>query len=300
MIQFDNVVANLFKATQPLIGTVVENRRLSHQRHGENHDVRHVVISYKEPYPYIPGQSVGIIPAGIDPKTNKPYQLRLYSIASDRHGDLGDNQSVSVCVVRHFWNDPKTGLQHIPGVGSQYICNLKPGDQVQMTGPVGKHFIIPGNSQNRDLILTATGTGIAPYRGMIRELFKNGYQGRLFLYFGVPYRDCVLYDDEFSAFQKKHKNFFYRLAISREETNPFQDEIPTRENRMYVQVRMHEDRAALKEVLSKPDSVVYLCGLKGMEAGIFPVLEHIGKSLGSSTSFTDQLKKDHRLLVEVY
>jgi hypothetical protein len=32
-----------------------------------------------------------------------------------------------------------------------------------MTGPVGKHFIIPGNSQNRDLILTATGTAITQH-----------------------------------------------------------------------------------------------------------------------------------------
>ena len=45
--------------------------------------------------PYREGQSIGIIPDGID-KNGKPHKLRLYSIASSALGDLGDSKTVSL------------------------------------------------------------------------------------------------------------------------------------------------------------------------------------------------------------
>ena len=170
---------------------------------------------------------------------------------------------------------------------------------VTLTGPVGRHFLLPDDFKNRDFIFVATGTGIAPYRGMLKEMFEAGFEGRVWLYFGVQYGDVVLYDKEFETY-RKHKNFFYIKAISREEKNPIPSVIPTRENRMYVQVKMYQDCKALGETLAKKDSMVYLCGLKGMEAGIFPVLEKIGAEFGVKESFVAKLKAEQRLRVEVY
>lgn len=297
----NNIVINLYKQTNPITGTVIENKRITSPDRGPRNDVRHIVVRYKENYPYIPGQSVGILPPGIDPRTNKPHHLRLYSIASDRHGDLNDNQTVSMCVVRHFFDDPKTGQKNLPGFCSNYLCDLKVNDTVRMTGPAGKHFVLPNDFRNRDIIFTATGTGIAPYRGMLKEMFEGGFSGRVWLYLGVAYKDVVLYDDEFKALQAKQKNFFYVTAISREgELNPVSDRVPTRENKMYVQVRMYQDKEKLKEAFSKKDSLLYLCGLKGMESGIFPVVDLIGKEIGQTEPLTQSLKKENRLLVEVY
>ena len=267
---------NLYTIQKPIGGTVITNKRLTSANRGPRNDVRHIIFRYREKYPYVPGQSAGILMPGTDPLTGKPHKLRLYSIASVGAGDSGDHQTVSLCVVRHFWDNPKTGEKNIPGLASNYLCDLKPNDPVTMTGPVGLHFLLPEDAQNRDLIFTATGTGIAPYRGMLEDLFARGFKGRVWLYFGVQYGDVVLYDDEFEALRKKHSNFFYVKAISREEANPVPDLVPTRENRMYVQVKMYQDLKALKEVFAKPDSMIYLCGLKGMEHGIFPILEKIG------------------------
>ncbi len=294
----ENIPVNLFTIQKPLIGETIENKRLTPPTRDPRNDVRHVVIRYKDKLPYRPGQSVGILMSGIDPLTGKPHKLRLYSVASISAGDLGDGQSVSLCVVRHFWDNPKTGEKKIPGLTSNYLCDLKVGDRVTMTGPVGRHFLLPEDFKERDLIFTATGTGIAPYRGMLKEMFDAGFQGRVWLYFGVQYRDVVLYDDEFEHY-RKHKNFFYVRAISREEKNPISDSVPTRENRMYVQVKMWQDKKLLSEVLTKPGSMVYLCGLKGMEQGIFPVLEKIGSQLGIQ-DFVAKLKAEQRLRVEVY
>ena len=294
-----DVPVNLFTVLKPLQGKTFENKRLTPKERDLRNDVRHVVIRHEAKLPYKPGQSVGILIPGNDPLTGKPHKLRLYSIASVGKGDFGDGQTISLCVVRHFWNNPKTGESNIPGLTSNYLCDLKVGDTVTLTGPVGRHFLLPDDFKTRDFIFVATGTGIAPYRGMIQEMFEMGFSGRVWLYFGVQYRDVVLYDAEFESY-RKHKNFFYVKAISREEKNPIPEIIPTRENRMYVQVKMYEDRKTLAEVLTKSNSMIYLCGLKGMEEGIFPILEKIGKEMGVNDSFVAKLKAEQRLRVEVY
>jgi len=294
------LAVNIYKVANPLVGTIVDNKRITGAAHGLDNDVRHIVIRFNGNYPYVPGQSVGIIPPGNDPRNGKPHNLRLYSIASTRKGDSGDGKTVSVCVVRHFFDNPKTGEKHQPGTCSNYLCDLKTGDQVKMTGPAGKHFVLPDDYQDRDIIFVATGTGIAPFRGMLAEMFEAGYKKRVCLYLGVPYKDTILYDNEFKLLADKYSNFHYSIAISRgEEMNPYPNVITTRQNKMYVQVRMYEDRELLKKIFSQKNSLIYLCGLKGMEEGIYPLLNMIGKDLNQE-GFAEFLRTEKRLLVEVY
>jgi ferredoxin--NADP+ reductase len=290
---------NLFTIKNPLLGEVVENVRLTPATHGVQNNVHHITVRYQKEFSYAAGQSVGVIVPGVDSVTNKPHKLRLYSIASAREGDALDSQTVSLCVARHHWNNKETGEESIRGVASNYLCDLKPGESVSLTGPVGRHFLLPDDYLNKDFIFVATGTGIAPYRGMLKEMFANGFGGQAALYFGVQYEDVALYDEEFKTYLE-NDNFAYVKALSREEKNPIPKEIPTRADRMYVQVKMFLDREWLESILGNPDSMIYLCGLKGMEQGIFPVLEKIGQDLGVKDSFISELKAAGRLKVEVY
>ena len=50
------------------------------------------------------------------------------------------------------------------GVCSNFLCDTKPGDEVMLTGPAGKVMLMPEKNTETDLIMVATGTGIAPYR----------------------------------------------------------------------------------------------------------------------------------------
>lgn len=50
--------------------------------------------------PYREGQSIGIIPDGID-KNGKPHKLRLYSIASSALGDFGDSKTVRLLLNKN-------------------------------------------------------------------------------------------------------------------------------------------------------------------------------------------------------
>lgn len=289
---------NLFKSTNPLLGEVLENRRLTPPERPPPNDVRHIVLS-SPGLSYLPGQSIGVVPEGYDLRSGKPHKLRLYSVSSESKGDYGDGQTVSTVVVRHFWDNEETGETSIPGVCSKQLCDCEAGDKVKLTGPVGKRFLLPTDFHERDLIFVATGTGIAPYRGMLKEVFDQDYRGRLFLIFGVQYADTVLYDDEFRSYLDR-RNFRYITALSREaEKNPFPDEVPTRGNKMYVQVRMWQHREEIRQSLEKPDTIVYQCGLKGMETGVFQVIDKIGGQMGQP-DLSNRLKAEGRMLLEVY
>merc|ERR1711924_549458 len=100
------------------------------------------------------------------------------------------------------------------------------GDDVKLTGPSGKVMLIPEKAPDTDLIMVATGTGIAPYRSFIRRLFVEktpfgaAYTGQAWLFLGVANTDALLYDDEWQESLKAFPdNFRVDYALSREQTN---------------------------------------------------------------------------------
>ena len=123
--------------------------------------------------PYWEGQSYGVIPPGTNPKNGKPNSVRLYSIASSRYGDDMTGTTTSLCVRRATYWCPEMKAEDPAkkGVCSNFLCDSKPGTELSLTGPTGKVMLIPEKDPKVDLIMVATGTGIAPYRSMIRRLF---------------------------------------------------------------------------------------------------------------------------------
>ncbi len=207
------------------------------------------------------GQSIGVIPPGTDPRTGKPAILRLYSTASPSFGEDGQGRHYALCVKRVIdenWNDGSLFL----GYCSNYACDLPAGAEVRLTGPSGKHFVLPEDPAKHNHVFIATGTGIAPFRGMMMDLERSGFTGKTALYFGVPYSTDVLYDRLFKDYEKK-MGLRYRVAVSREQ-------FAKDGKRKYVDAVLAEDEAA-KELLADPRTIVYICGLKGMEDGLFSI-----------------------------
>ena len=88
---------------------------------------------------------------------------------------------------------------------------MTPGDEVLITGPTGAEMLLPTDPE-ANIIMLATGTGIAPMRSYLRLLFHDkagaGGDGRKFkglawLFMGVPYSKSLLYDDEHQAYKKE-------------------------------------------------------------------------------------------------
>ena len=93
-----DVPVNIYRPKTPYEGTVVENYSLL--KEGAIGRVNHITFDLKDSDPflnYVEGQSIGIMPAGED-SNGKPHKLRLYSIASTRHGDDFNGNTVSLCV----------------------------------------------------------------------------------------------------------------------------------------------------------------------------------------------------------
>ena len=294
-----DVPVNIYRPKTPFEGTVTGNYSLL--KDGAIGRVNHITFDLKDSDPflnYVEGQSIGIMPAGED-ANGKPHKLRLYSIASTRHGDNFEGNTVSLCVRQLQYE--KEG-QTINGVCSTYLCDIKPGDKVKITGPVGKEMLLP-EEEDANIVMLATGTGIAPMRAYLRRMFeatekeKNNwnFKGKAWLFMGAPKSANLLYEEDLQRYLENYpENFKYTKAISREQQN-------SKGGRMYIQDRVLESANELFNMIEDEKTHIYLCGLKGMEPGIDEAMTKAAEEKGLNWSeLRPKLKKAGRWHVETY
>ena len=290
------IPVNIYRPKNPYVGKCIENSELVEE--GGIGTVRHLTfdISGGDLW-YLEGQSIGIIPPGEDEK-GKPHKLRLYSIASTRHGDRLDDKTVSLCVRELEYKHPETE-ETIKGVCSSYLCALEEGADVAITGPVGKAMLLP-DDENANIIMMATGTGIAPFRAYLRRMFAEQhddykFKGTAWLIFGIPKTPNILYKEELEKYQQEYGDQFrLTYAISREQKN-------SEGGRMYIQHRVSEHVEELWELIQKENTHTYICGLKGMEGGIDEALSaEAAKNDIDWADYQKAMKKADRWHVEVY
>jgi len=295
-----DIPVNIYKPKNPFMAKVIANDPLV--REGGIGIVQHITLDLTgSEYRYLEGQSAGIIPEGTDEK-GKPHKLRLYSIASTRHGDLMDDKTVSLCVRQLEYNHPETG-EKVYGVCSSYLCGLEKGAEVKVTGPVGKEMLLP-DDEDATIIMMATGTGIAPFRAYLQRMFDEKerqanpdyqFRGFAWLIFGIPVTPNILYKEDLESIQSQYPdNFRLTYALSREQKN-------AEGGKMYIQNRVAEQADELWQLIQEPKTHTYICGLKGMEDGIDAALAAAAEKNGVDwEDFRKQMKKDGRWHVETY
>jgi len=294
----EKVPVNIYKPKTPFEGSVVENYTLLGE--GALGRVQHITFDLSGgDLHYAEGQSIGIIPDGTD-ADGKPHKLRLYSIASTRHGDDMTDSTVSLCVRQLQYE--KDG-EIINGVCSAFLCDIEPGAKVRITGPVGKEMLLPPE-EDAKVIMLATGTGIAPMRAYLRRMFdpserdKNPhyqFHGLAWLFMGAPKAGNLLYDEDLRCYESEFPDKFrYTKAISREQKNPSG-------GRMYIQDRVMEHADEIFELINHDKTHVYMCGLKGIAPGIDGAMTKAAAARGLDwNELRTQLKKAGRWHVEVY
>lgn len=308
------VLAKMHLATpvSPVTGTVVKNERCTANSKAAG-VVRHIefdVSGTPLAGSFVSGQSFGVLPPGVD-ANNKPHKLRLYSLASPTTGEDGKGSIVATTVKRtidEHWDTNKLFL----GVCSNYLCDSQPGDTVQLTGPSGKRFVLPQRADEHDYVFVATGTGIAPFRGMLLDLLNkpSTRKPNIALLMGSPYATDLLYHKDLLALAEQHKNFHYITAISREKQS---DGKPA----MYVHDRLIHNADTLRPILESGRGLIYMCGIAGMELGVLQklttlpqaareqYLEADAETLANPQSWTRQMlhkqvKPTRRVFMEVY
>jgi len=278
---------NLFDIRHPVTATVMGNYRLT-DAHAES-DVRHIVLDFgNQIFPVLEGQSIGVIPPGTD-ASGKPHYLRMYSVASARDGERAGYNNLALTVKRVLVEEE--GKQ-IKGVASNYLCDLQKGDKVQVTGPFGDRFLMPNHSGS-NLLMICTGTGAAPMRAMTeyrRRLLANSkaVDGKLMLFFGARSPAELPY---FGPLRKLPASFIEQhLAFSRVDGAP----------RVYVQDKLREAYKAVTELLLG-DTYIYICGLKGMEAGVMEALSDMCRAANLDwTQLHATMVAEGRFHVETY
>ncbi len=98
------------------------------------------------------------------------------------------------------------------GRASKFIKALKPGSQFKIEGPYGAFTV---NDFKRDILLVATGVGIAPFKGIAADLLARGFKKKITLLFGLHSQQNLFYFDYFFALSAKHKNFEFIQMLSK-------------------------------------------------------------------------------------
>lgn len=281
---FPSARINLVRARQSVTAHVVSNDLCMRGKSASF--VKHLVLDVGgTPLAgtFLPGQSFGVIPPGVDER-GRPHKVRLYSIASPSWGEDGGGLHLSTTPKRLIDErvpqrpgDDAEDHRLFLGVCSNYLCDLRPGDAVQISGPNGRRFLLPEDPSAHDYLFLATGTGIAPFRGMLLELLQRP-QGpvpsRIELLMGAPYSTDLLYDDLFRKLAEAYPNFHYHTAISRESHQP------GRVSGRYVADCLLEQREHFVPLLTGSRTLIYLCGILGMKVTVFRALATLGVQSG--------------------
>ena len=279
---------NLHGPKAPAIATVVGNVRVTEV--GKEYDTHHVVLDFGSmPFPVLEGQSIGVLPPGSDDK-GKSHHARQYSIASPRNGERPGYNNVSLTIKRVLEDHQGKPVR---GVASNYLCDLKVGDKVQVIGPFGSSFLMP-NHPRSNIVMICTGTGSAPMRAMTewrRRLRQSGKfeGGKLMLFFGARTKEELPY---FGPLQSLPKDFIdINLVFSRTPDQP----------KRYVQDAMRERAADIGALLEDGNTYFYVCGLKSMEEGVVLALRDAAQQAGLSWDTVGAaLKTEGRLHLETY
>jgi benzoyl-CoA 2,3-dioxygenase component A len=279
---------NLYGPRNPTTATVAGNHRVTEA--GTSSDTHHIVLDFGVmPFPVLEGQSIGILPPGTDP-SGKPHHARQYSVASPRNGERPGYNNVALTVKRVTADHQG---RPIAGVCSNYLCDLRVGDRVEVIGPFGGSFLMP-NHPRSNLVMICTGTGSAPMRAMTewrRRLRASGRfeGGKLMLFFGARTQQELPY---FGPLMNLPHDFIdVNLAFSRTPGQP----------RRYVQDAMRERAADLGRLLADDETCIYVCGLKSMEEGVVLALADVARQAGLDwDALAAALKSQGRLHLETY
>ena len=297
---------NLVRPNEPVIGRLVSTASCMKGKSASF--VRHIDIDVSgTPLEgnFRAGQAFGVVPPGRD-ATGKLHAVRLYSIASPSWGEDGDGKVLSTTVKRVIderqTDDPQVHDLFL-GVCSNWLCDIPLEAEVAVTGPSGKRFLLPDDTAAHDYVFIATGTGIAPFRGMIKELLEHPdgpCTSTIHLVMGVPYGTDLLYDEFFRTIADTHEHFHYHTAISRPESGP----------RQYVDQAVTSNEP-LTDLLRSDRTLMYMCGIKGMETGVYRWLVEAGLE-DDYLQWPDDIERKpdnvgdrkvragHRCMVEVY
>ncbi|MGW9265392.1 molybdopterin-dependent oxidoreductase [Gordonia terrae] len=217
----------------------------------------------------------------------KPMVPRSYSISSSPV-ESPDEVQLTVSAVRYnLFGTPRGG------VCSTFLAD-RADDEIGVFVTSTSHFRPPADPDT-PMIMIGPGTGIAPFRGFLREREALGHNGKNWLFFGEQYSATdFYYRDELTAMLGDGVLTRLDVAFSRDQ-----------DRKIYVQDRMREHGEELYQWLHD-GAHVYVCGdatkmAKDVDATLKGIVaQHGRRSPASAESYVKALAADKRYVRDVY
>jgi Na+-transporting NADH:ubiquinone oxidoreductase subunit F len=186
---------------------------------------------------------------------------RAYSMAN-----YPDERGIIMLNVR-IASPPPRNPDVPPGIMSSYIFDLKPGDDVTISGPYGEFF---AKDTDAEMIFVGGGAGMAPMRSHIYDQFKRIHTDRkVSFWYGARSLREAFYVEEFDAIAAENENFEWHLALS----EPLEEDNWTGKTGFIHQV-LYDNY--LKDHPAPEDCEYYLCGPPMMNEAVQKMLEDLG------------------------
>ncbi len=280
---------NVYKRENPAVATVAGTLRVTAEDAAS--DVRHIILDFGAvPFPFLEGQSVGVVPPGRG-ADGKAHAMRLYSVASARDGERPNTNNLAITVKRVLGPPGIAGEGAcFRGVASNWLCDLRQGDTIDVMGPFGATFLMP-DDPDADLLMVCTGTGVSPFRGFTHRRLRSApnARGRLHLFFGARSPRELPYFGRLQTYRRSQLD--YDLAYSRVSGAA----------KEYVQDRLHSRAHDVAAMLRRDALHIYICGLRGMEAGVERALASIASADGLDwPALRAEMRESGRLHIETY
>ncbi len=186
---------------------------------------------------------------------------RAYSMAN-----YPDEKGIIMLNIRVA--SPPPNLPNVPpGEMSSYTFNLKPGDEVVISGPFGEFFARPTENE---MCFIGGGAGMAPMRSHIFDQFRRLHTDRKVTYwYGARSLREAFYVDHFDTLAEENANFGWHLALS----EPLEEDHWTGYTGFIHQV-LYDNY--LKDHPSPEEVEYYLCGPPMMIDACKKMLDDLG------------------------
>ena len=187
---------------------------------------------------------------------------RAYSMAN-----YPEELGVIMLNVRVASPPPRAPADVPPGKMSSYIFNLKPGDEVEISGPFGEFF---ARDTATEMVFIGGGAGMAPMRSHIFDQFRRlATKRKVSFWYGARSLREAFYLDDFDMIQRENPNFKWYLALS----DPLDEDNWTGYTGFIHQV-LYDNY--LKDHSAPEDCEYYLCGPPPMMTACFKMLDSLG------------------------
>jgi ferredoxin--NADP+ reductase len=241
-----------YDISDPFSATVVGLSRLTPESSQE--EVLEITVALEDGFRGLkPGENIGVLVPGPHAFGNREH-FRLYTVASLEESE-DDRETFTICVRRCDYIDEINGERY-QGVASNYLCDRRLGEAIRFTGPYPSPFTMPADP-NANILMIAMGTGIAPFRAFVRNLYHEhgGWQGKVRLFYGAQSGLEMLYmndqRNDFANYYDKETFKAFQAVSPR----------PHRNDPIAFEQTFEENAEEVSQLLQDSNTYVYIAGL---------------------------------------